>query len=173
MNFVKKHWILLSIVVLLLVGAGYRYSYLILPVEFKDYGDWLEEKPRSLGEIKRYSDALVEAYEQDDIGGKTPEETLQLWVEAVKADDLEKASLYFLVDYRKEALEGMKISKKNNVLPEIVEDIENGGKFSISVTGNRASFDTATQKEKINGNLGFDFRFVKNPHTSVWKIEEF
>jgi len=158
----------------MIIVIGYQYSYLVIPVEFKDYGDWLEEKPRSLGEIMHYSDALIKAYEEDFYGGETPEETLALWVEAVKDDDLEKASLYFLVDARTEALEGIKISRENNVLPRIISDIENGGVMHVTDTSNGASFDTSTSEEvKETGRPGFNFTFTKNPYTNVWKLDEF
>lgn len=171
--FTKRNTILLVILAAIVFGIGYYYSYRFLPTEFKDYDEWINERPRSLGEVIHYSEELEEAYRNDFYGGATPEETLALWVEAVKEDDLEKASLYFLVDYRKSALERMQESRRNNVLPEIIDDIENGGEASISSAGNRASFDTATAEERVSGNLGFNFRFVINPYTEVWKLEEF
>lgn len=172
MKLLNKKNILIALLVVIILGVGYQYSYLVVPVEFKDYGDWIEEKPRSAGEIQRYNDALVEAYENDFFGGETPEETLGLWVEAVKEDDLEKASLYFLVDARREALESMKISRENKVLPDVIEDIENGGKwYENEYTG--ARFDTASEEETREGYIGFELEFIKNPYTNIWKLEKF
>lgn len=173
MNFVRKYKILLLILVIILAGAGYWYSYLFVPVKFKNINEWIDEKPRSQRELLHYFDKLEEAYKNDDIGGTTPEETLALWVDAVKADDLEKASTYFLVENRTTALEGMGISKKNNVLPDIIEDIENGGIWHVNeYTG--ARFETSTLAEvKKSGYPGFEFTLTKNPYTGVWKIEEF
>lgn len=167
MNFVKKYKILLLIVVIILVGAGYWYSYLFVSVEFKNINEWIDEKPRSQGELLHYFDKLEEAYKNDDIGGKTPEETLALFIQALKENDLDKASTYFVVDYRTEALRSLENSRKNNVLPEIIADIEDGGTLSINeYTG--ARFITTT-----DGSPGFIFDFIKNPYTEVWKIEEF
>ncbi len=171
--FSRKGKILLLLLLVVVLFTGYHYSHWFVPVEFKDYGEWLAEKPRSLGEIQRYSDALVDAYEWDTFGGSTPEETLALWVEAVRAGDLEKASLYFLVDAQVDSLEGMKISKENNVLSRIISDIEDGGVMSVSEYPS-ARFDTSTSAEaQESGRPGFELEFIKNPYTDVWKLEEF
>jgi len=167
MKFVEKKKILITLFVVIFLGIGYQHLYLVTPIEFKDYGDWLEEKNRSLGEIERYNNALVKAYEEDYDGGKTPEETLSLWVEAIKENDLEKASLYFLVDARTEALKLLKLSKDNGVLPRAIKEIEENGKIIISSDGKGASLDTS-----IKGDPGFYITFKKNPYTEIWKLEE-
>ena len=166
--------ILLSLLVLIIGVTGYYYSYLFIPItEYKDVDEWMEERPRSRGEFINYITKLEEAGRVDDIGGTTPQETLALWVEAVKADDLEKASTYFLITKQRDALEGMKESKENEVLPRIISDIEDGGRWLITeYTG--ARFNTSTYVEvQERGRPGFEFEFVENSENGIWKFEEF
>ncbi|MBI2406318.1 MAG: hypothetical protein HYV25_01920, partial [Candidatus Harrisonbacteria bacterium] len=82
--FVFLAWFL----ALMLIGAGayfgvryyrYRNGYL-LPME-------------------RYN-AYMDIFRNDTYGGATPEETLKLFVAALRAGDVEKASLYFVPDDR-------------------------------------------------------------------------
>ena len=83
----NKIKILLFILVVVIGGIGYYYSYLFIPItEYKDIDKWMAEKPRSKGEFLNYVAKLKEVAKADDIGGKTPQETLALWVKAVKAD---------------------------------------------------------------------------------------
>ena len=49
----------------------------------------------------RYEESLKEylkPYEEDNIGGNTPEETVDLFIEALKKGDYDLASKYFVVD---------------------------------------------------------------------------
>ena len=45
-------------------------------------------------------EALEKAYQEDTYGGATPEETLQLFIDALKAGDIDLASKYFLPEDR-------------------------------------------------------------------------
>ncbi|MEX0651954.1 MAG: hypothetical protein WD509_00560 [Candidatus Paceibacterota bacterium] len=169
----KKVKVLLTLLVLIIAVTGYYYSYLFIPIsEFKDVDEWMEERPRSRGEYINYITKLEAAAKADDVGGQTPQETLALWVEAVKADDLEKASTYFLITRQKDALETMNLSKENNVLPDVIAEIEDGGYWLVNkYTG--ARFNTETLSEQRAGAVGFEFEFVRNDDNGVWKIEEF
>jgi len=175
MKFLHKKNVLIALLVVIVLGVGYRYSYLFIPItEYKNVDEWMAERPRSKGEYINYITELEKAARADDIGGQTPQETLALWVEAVKADNLEKASTYFVITEGKNAFEIMKESKRNNVFPEVIIDIENGGSWSISeYTG--ARFETHTLEERIkrDGNRGYVFEFTQNKENGVWKIDEF
>src|SRR3989344_943247 len=43
-------------------------------------------------------DAYIDIFKNDTYGGKTPEETLKLFIDALRGCEVEKASLYFLPD---------------------------------------------------------------------------
>ncbi len=160
--------ILTSLLVLFIGFTGYYYSYLFIPItEYISVDKWMAEKPRSKGEYINYITKLEEVAKTDNIGGKTPQETLSLWVEAVKADDLKKASTYFLITKRKDALDTMRKSRANNVLPEVVNEIDDGGIWRVSKYLG-ASFETT-----VDGSPGYYFEFTKNPNNGTWKIDKF
>jgi len=71
-------------------------------------------------EYLRYYDALKQAYAEDKYGGETPEETLQLFIDALKAEDIELASKYFVVEKQAEILVDLRIGKENNNLDFLV-----------------------------------------------------
>lgn len=174
-KYLTSRWVWLIGIIIVFGGYGIdRYSYLVIPVtEFQDLDTWVEENNPTREEFVHYTEVLQEAARKDTAGGQTPQETLQLWVDAVKADDLKKASTYFIITRQKNALEGMKESRQNDVLLDVIEDIENGGRWYESDFGT-ATFDTATLEESKGGeNLGFEFTFTKHPETGIWKIDEF
>src|SRR3989344_2512080 len=77
---------------------------------------------------KRYLDAL----KQDTYGGKTPEETLQMFIEALKKEDIELASKYFIIDTQNLREEWRKTLEKAGKEGKLVE-IENQiyGKYQV------------------------------------------
>src|SRR3989338_8426847 len=75
-------------------------------------------------EIVRYMERLEEAYRNDAYGGDTPEETLNLFIAALKAGDTDLAAKYFLLEEQEKQKEELRISKQNNVLPLLIGDLE-------------------------------------------------
>src|SRR3989344_9643294 len=59
---------------------------------------------------------LAELYKKDTYGGKMPEETLQLFIDALKKGDTDLAAKYFVPEKQKQEAEGLKISRDKNLL---------------------------------------------------------
>lgn len=116
--------------------------------------------------IQEYSDRLVEAYKKDTDGGDTPEETLNLFIAALKAGDTDKAAKYFLLEKQGQMTEELKISKQNNVLPLLIGDLEKEKKV-IQISEAQYRFRTYDEK----GVAEFSFDLIINPYTQKWKIE--
>ncbi len=103
----KKFWIV--------VGAFLAFVLLILGYIFWQAFDlWLGQR-----RAKQWADQLRETYEAtyqrkltDTYGGKTPQETLQMYIEAVEKEDYELASRYFIEENRELELESLKGSSK-------------------------------------------------------------
>ena len=71
----------------------------------------------------RYSEAMT----QDTYGGKTQEETISLFITALKAKDVDLASKYFILDSnlsRDRWLRTLTIFKEQGILDDMVSDIE-------------------------------------------------
>src|SRR3989338_3270107 len=49
-------------------------------------------------QAQEYVEALEKAYREDQYGGNTPEETLQLFIDALKKGNTDLAAKYFIID---------------------------------------------------------------------------
>src|SRR3989344_2001636 len=163
MSLLNKHFWkffagLLAIVVLgflVIYGADFYNNPRILR-------DWLEARKTQ----KQYED-LKKLYEADTYGGKTPEETLALFIDALKKGDTDLAAKYALPDDRNKELadlqEEYKIDKNFNRL-----SLQLGLLKRTFGENKEEAFFILTDKNNIVTNqviLG------KN-HNGVWKILE-
>ena len=117
-------------------------------------------------EIARYMERLEEAYKNDTYGGDTPEETLNLFIAALKAGDTDLAAKYFLLEEQEKMKGELRISKQNNVLPLLIGDLE---KERIGKDLYKGSFRFRTKATAEEPSFSFDL--IQNPYTKKWKIE--
>lgn len=127
---------------------------------------------------------------KDTQGGKTPEETYNLFVSALKQGDIELASKYFVLGKQDEELAKLKdtkekdeLQKYTNDLPEWGEMRENGkpeGKvrefvYPVNVSEQIEFTDKLTGKKEtiLPGTYNNALLFRLNTKTNVWKIERF
>ncbi len=88
-------------------------------------------------------------YAEDAYGGDTPEETLRLFISALKQGDTELAAKYFVIDKQQEWRKDLAKLKEKNLLGEMVRDLERE-KFKNNISDNQINFDVANeQKEAI------------------------
>ncbi|MFZ2038577.1 MAG: hypothetical protein WAV11_01390 [Minisyncoccia bacterium] len=129
---------------------------------------------------------LETARKLDNIGGQTPEETLDMYIEALKREDLDGAvKLYEIAeqDRKKQSLE-------SSFLREVamnVEEIKRLGKGELHENGYYSIGYIYTEPETISTTtliLGqmvpgkvtkgatstIEKVFIKNPYTNIWKI---
>lgn len=111
-----------------------------------------------------YWNDLNEEYKKDNYGGAAPEETLNMFVAALKAGDLELASKYFVVEKQEFMLEGFKKST-NNYITNLVSDIERATD-KIELSNREYRFRTYG----ADGRGEFSFDLVLNSYTQKWKI---
>ncbi len=135
--------------------------------------------------------AQMEALEKaDTYGGKTPEETLDLYIEALKKGDIELAAKYSRVDQQEEEIEDLKMATSRdgdlNYVIDFVYEIKKNGKKACDADS--CSFtqefivkeDTISNIKGTNNEMitpaGFiEYRAIslyKNLYTNVWKIVE-
>ncbi len=149
-----------------LIWAGVVLAALILSVIGWQYWQYIHSTYyQQMKAVK----ALEKLYADDEMGGKTPEETLALFLEAVKKEDFDLASQY--------AIYGMRDSIKSNLLK-----IKNGGNISLLIKD-------LNHTEKIMtpefGPDSLDFVIKENDikkytvlsmgknKNGIWKINEF
>ena len=86
--------------------------------------------------------------ESDEYGGTLPEETLNLFMDALKKDDLELASKYFLVESRTEWYDHLKSLREAGLLSGVIDDLSRAKKYQ-SVSKDQVFFTAAN----VNGEV--------------------
>jgi hypothetical protein len=146
-------------------------------------------------EIERQKAEILEAQKNDNYGGKTPEETLDLYITALKAGDIELASKYWEISPENPQLQVTKLEDLKKDIQEGLLDISIGNLITIKEFGQKKIFSEiyvsfvykyVTNKEStttmnvsnqeilvvkpagIEEQIGKALRL--NPYTKVWKI---
>ncbi|MDP3991334.1 MAG: hypothetical protein Q8P66_00240, partial [Candidatus Colwellbacteria bacterium] len=79
--------------IILLVIAGYWLWNNRLSPEAKESREMQANYDRAIAHQQQFEEAM----KNDTYGGKTPEETLQLFIDALRKDDIELAYKYFIL----------------------------------------------------------------------------
>ena len=147
------------------LGAGLVIAVLGLAVVYGlDY--YLYRKSPEYQAQKYFKD-LEKRYAEDTYGGATPEETLRLFVDALKKGDIELASRYFVVEKQEEWRKTLATAKENNNLHLYIDEVQkaNPGK---KISAGKYLFTTVGS----DGVAKFVISLVINPTTNRWKIED-
>lgn len=134
-------------------AAIFIFGILIIIGSFSlnKYNDYLYKK---ISEKIDYE--IKKPYLEDYYGGKTPEETLRMFFDALRKDDIELASKYFYLDYQRQYGKYLTKIKNNNELINHLnnweEEFKNGEKkqtedgFSIATEFTENKEFSATDK---------------------------
>ena len=163
-----KYVIGVSLIVVFVVGgyvAWYQY--------FSSEAKYRREVEKSALALPAKLEAYKKAREADTYGGKTPEETLQMFIEALENRDLELASKYFAIDNDSverdsEHLENLKKAEKEGRVPLIINAVSKA-KYDPELKGasdNSVWFVVLEEGEPI-ADINLEF----NQYSGVWKIE--
>ena len=145
---------------------------------------------RANWEAQRLQDKWEKPYREDTYGGKTPEETYNMFLDALRKGDTTLASKYFVVDKQMQWQKTFEEYKKQNLLANFVLELENTRKIwkklppsnellfkdtvsyeypMVVKSGSTASIDG----QKVNipaGTYSNETEFQLNTHTKIWKI---
>ena len=116
-----------------------------------------------------YQQALndwVEKQKKDTYGGNTPQETWNMFIDALEKGDVELASKYFVVGKQDAWIANLKNIKKNNQLDFMISDLSENYKL----TGYTKANDFRYVK-KDDGIVIAEVVLVLNEYTNKWKIE--
>ncbi len=129
-------------------------------------GTYLNPEVREKRALIKYFNDLETAYQNDTYGGATPEETLQLFISALEAGDIELASKYFLPDEREEKLKFLNDVKNAQNLKLLSAELsENFTKKDF--TGDGSSFIFYFFNSENETELQVSFSSIPS---GVWKI---
>jgi hypothetical protein len=153
MNGVTKYKFFGGLVLIVFLGFGVYYGV-------KFYRDRTDLK--SLADYNDY----LEQFKNDNIGGKTPEETLKMFVAALKKGDVELASQYFALDEngsRQKWVEPLLEDKNEGKLQEVIDAFSSAQISNVS--------DGKTVAYKVLNNEGVVSLFIElGFNGQVWKI---
>jgi hypothetical protein len=137
-------------------------------------------------QIKRAYEKMNEPYYNDTYGGKTPEETYDLFIDALKKGDVELASKYFVVEKQDDWLETLRKFEETGELTGLINELEYGKTVWKKVDTNKDDvvsfqYDTTLNKDSVIEYEGQKLEFPADTYTNstefqkypsgVWKIE--
>ena len=154
--------IIIAIVFLLIAVVGYVAGNLT------KYGLDVRKADKT---VERFQGSLEEPYKKDVYGGKTPEETWAMYIDALKNGDIDLAIKYYAVG----RIEGVPIDeiytkKQNGQLQGWIRELEGLKKSNREPLEGEANYYYDYFNEEYNQVLSSPVVFYLNPYTKVWKI---
>ncbi len=145
------------------------YFALIGPELWKSY--------KSQKALEKFEAEMRKPYEEDIYGGKTPEQTWSMFLDALKKGDIDLASKYYDVEHQGEAKKWLENLKQENRLNQNIKEMEKLTKVEwdeqnkwLDKVNDRAYYFYNYYDEKSNENLSSQVNFYLNPYTKIWKI---
>lgn len=123
--------------------------------------------------VENFQNALEQPYKDDTYGGKTPEETWGMFLDALKKGDIELASKYYAVGVAaagRVPVDRIYKKKQNGELDEWIKELEGLKKSSREPLEGEANYYYDYFDEEFNQILSSPVIFYLNPYTKVWKI---
>lgn len=165
MNRSYLKFALIFSVVILIVGGG----YLVWDRYFSEIGKARRFTEEQMRVYEKSEKAYVEAMTADTYGGRTPQETLELFIVALEKSDVDLASKYFLLDEnlsREKWAKQLQDIKNRSLLDKMIRDLNTAEFYDSLYEGNQ---QFVIYNENKTGSLLVNFFF--NKYSKVWKIE--
>ncbi len=114
-----------------------------------------------------YQDAL----KTDTYGGKTPQETLSLFIAALEKEDVDLASKYFMIDNNLSRQKWVDLLNKSKVDGKIVDviNIIKRARPSTRDTGSQSTVEYSVLDN--NGAVDYSIILKLDTYSQIWKIE--
>ncbi len=106
-------------------------------------------------------------YAEDSYGGNTPEETLQLFISALKKGDTELAAKYFVLDKQNQWREDLAKMKDRNLLEVMIKDLESAQRGN-DLNENSARFVISNEQKEVTAMVS-----ISKSANGKWKIIDF
>ena len=153
--------------IVIVIALGPIFYYLVTNGSDKEFVVRDKDSFTSQQDVLDYFEQYKQAQNKDTYGGKTPEETLSLFVDALKKGDVKLASKYFVLDKQKEMEKELSVGKQNDVLKLLIGDLEKENKKTCYDYRKACEFTTFDD----NNVAEFSFVLSLNELTNIWKIE--
>ena len=173
MTLSRRTIVLLVLALLLVVGLFFVFS------NFASVQQYFKEQ-KLQAEIRE----LERPYREDIYGGSTPEETYELFIQALKEGNIELAAKYFSPKRQEDWLKELQAQKEQNKLDEFIANLPNLNEFEKEVIDtDRVSFsknfDAPEEIVELQGKkftipagiATYQVVLLRNEYTNKWKIE--
>jgi len=150
-------WVL--VLMILLVGGGYSV-----------WNKYFSFNPTKV--LEQAEQDYIAAMTADTYGGKTPQETLDMFVEALRTGDIELASKYFLLDEnlsREEWVARLVDIENDGFLAQMIQDITTRSQPDLDNRIDENDFKFVLYAE--DGRVGARINMQFNQLSEVWKIK--
>ncbi len=164
--FIILGCLLIILVVFFAIGGGFEI--------LKERVQRVVDTYKTQKALKQYEQALDEYYQkfaEDTYGGKTPQETLNMFIEALEKGDIDLAAKYFAMDdnlSRKKWEDGLKAQAEAGKIQELINIVK---QFKPAL---KQSSVTSTYEFVIIGDGGmveYSIEMEFNQYSGVWKIK--
>jgi len=165
-GFKKNALIFLGIVIVIAGG------YWIWDRFFSEMGRLRRQAKEQIEYLEKSEKTYIAAATADTYGGKTPQETLDLFVAALKKGDVELAHKYFLLDAtasREKWLTYLNGVKTKNLLNKMASDISLRAKPDLEERTGENDFKFVLYDD--NQDVGARINMQFNTYAKIWKIE--
>jgi len=147
---------LLGALGMVLLGLGALYALHFFSPEYR-------QEQAAIQKLKEIQDQ----YAKDTYGGNTPEETIQLFIDALKKGDIDLAAKYFVIDKQEEWRSSLGIAKEHGNLEKLANILSKAG-FGKEVYRDHYLLSVVNEnKEEI-----MSIELARNQYTKKWKIEK-
>ncbi len=170
----KKIWpiVVATVVLLLLIGGWFVWNNYLSPNAQRQ-----RQLQENIDKYNSFISTFEAAMKADTYGGKTPQETLNMFIDALKKGDIDLASKYFILDTnvnspdyltRKKWEDGLNDpslkSSLNGIADKLLKAVPDIKNISTQNDYKFAVF-------KDNGDLDIYINMELNKYSNVWKIE--
>ena len=116
---------------------------------------------QKIQEVKK----MISDYENDPYGGDTPEETLQMFIAALKKGDMDLAARYFVLNEQEKWRGDLKIAKENKHLDLYIDEVSRA-KLGKEIYPGNYLFTVAEKGKAV-----FIISLQQVKTSKKWKIE--
>lgn len=155
-----------KILIVIAVPVGIFLVWWMIEAGYSAWGGYKWQKQTDAFQAK-----LEQPYKEDTYGGKTPEETWGMFLDALKKGDIELAIKYYAVG-KIEGLPFDSLYKKqqNGQLEAWIKELEGLKKSDREPLEGQANYYYDYFDKEFNQVLSAPVVFYLNPYTKVWKI---
>ena len=140
---------------MVLVGVGALYGLRFFSPEY-------QQEQAAMQRIKEIEDQ----YKKDMYGGDTPEETIQLFIDALKKEDIDLAAKYFVIDSQQKRYNDLIQLKGENKLGSVIDRLN---QLQLTKQNDTQAYFILVGQDKT---IISQVIVRKEPKNNRWKITE-